>query len=177
MKNKTARLAVDVIMIIVGIALLIWGIKDAYDFFKPPKVDDNILFRRSYRSVPEDNKYRYINKEDVENVFEEGSNILILGKTTDPWMQVLVGPLNEIIKDEVDVIYYLEMDDLTFTEEEKINGIRFDNLSLPHIFVIESGDIKKSLGYKDIFDSDFDGAPIEYFDEEHKAILKDYLLK
>lgn len=179
MKNKTLRIVLDLVLIIVGIVFLIIGIKDAYNFYKENKIADNVRFMRSYRSAPEDNIYKYVTLDEANDILLNGTGLIFLAKTNDPWAQVFVAHLNEIAKEYIDEIYYLEMDDIDMDKQEDKLELqnRFGNMLLPYIIIVKDGKILSELDKDDIVDADFDGAPIEYFDEETIKDVKEKLSK
>lgn len=176
MKNKTFRIIFDLFLIVIGIVFLIFGIKDAYNFYKEQKVEDSALFNASYRSAPLDNIYRYTNTKKANKLLSSGTGTLLIGKTTDPWMQVLVKPLDEIGKEKTDVIYYLELDEIdSSTKEYKSLEEKLGGISSLKIVIVKEGRILQNLDKKDIIDAEFDGAPAEYFDEQNIKKLKELL--
>lgn len=181
MSNKTIRIIVDCILIILGIVFLALGIKDAYNFSKRNEIDDNVKFKRSYSNVPKDNIYKYVTLDEANDILFNKSGVILLGKTTDPWMQVLVKPLNDIVKEKLDVIYYLEMNDI---KEEPLSDFdkpviqtRLDDIALPYIYIVKDGTILTELGRDELFSKDYEGAPIEYFNDERIESLKQKIEK
>ncbi len=182
MNNKTIRIIIDCLVIIIGIVFLVLGIKDAFNFFKKPTIEDSVKFKKSYSNVSKDNIYKYVTLSEANDILFNKTGIMLLGKTTDPWMQVLVEPLNDIVKEEdIEVIYYLEMNDI---KEEPLGDYdkpviqtRLEEINLPYIFIIKNGTILQELGCEDIFDPDYKGAPIDYFDEQNKNTVKNDLIK
>ncbi len=173
MKNKTLRIILDLVLIIVGIVFLIFGIKDAYNFYKENKIEDSVRFKKSYRSAPEDNIYKYVSLKEANEILLEKSGIILLGRTDDPWMQVLVSPLNDIVSESIDEIYYVEMDDIDHPDFE----LELEEVTLPYIVIVKEGKVLTELDKSDIIDAEYEEAPIEYFDEANTRILKEKLSK
>lgn len=174
MKNKTLRIVLDVILIIIGIVFLISGVKEAYNLYNSNKIEDNIIFKKSYNYVDEDNIYKYINTKELNNLLKNKRGIALIGYKTDPWMQVLVSPLNKIISTKYDVIYYLELDDLdTDSKEFKELNKKID-ISSPLLIIFNKEEIK-ILTKKDLIDESYQEAPLEYFDEERLKYFEDII--
>lgn len=172
--NKKLRITLDIITILIGMIFLFWGIKDAYSLYKNSKVDDNVKFAHSYTSVSKDNIYKYASLKDVNKLLKSDNAVIIFGKTTDPWMQVLVAPLESICKEYVDVIYYLELDNIDFSDKEYKSVLeKVGSLSSPEVIFIKSSKIAETLEKSDIYDENFEGAPIEYFDKNNLATFND----
>ncbi len=156
--------------------MLIFGIKDVYKMYKSSQVDDNVRFFRSYTSVSKDNIYEYISFKDVEKIISKDKGVLVIGETTDPWMQVLVNPLELYAKKYVDKIYYLELDGAN-TDDKNYQNLKakLTKISSPQIIIFNKGKIFENLSKNDFIDEKFEGAPIEYFDEGHTRNLEDKL--
>ncbi|HBA37755.1 MAG TPA: hypothetical protein DCY94_03445 [Firmicutes bacterium] len=171
--QKKLRIAIDVVVIIVAFIFLFIGIKDAIDLLKGKELDDNVKFARTYSSVLKDNSYEYTS---INDVLEAKSTIILIGETTDPWMHVLVSPLDNIAKKYGKKIKYLELDGLDTSSKEykKLENL-YGKLSSPMIILIKNGTTLTVFSKKDIIDNDFDGAPIEYFDIERTKNLADKL--
>lgn len=164
MKNKKLRIAIDIFAIILGIIFLVFGIKDAINTFKKVEVPDSAIFKKSYQYVPKDNHYKYITIKEAKNI----SGVILVGNPEDTWTQILVEPLNSAISDD---IYYLENKDLDKKSKdykEILGLIDTKELSNPMIIFIKDGKVKKLYLKENIFDKDFEGAPIEYWSEESK---------
>lgn len=177
--NKTTRIIIDIIVIIIGIIFLISGIKDAYNFYQSNKVQDNLVFRKSYRDVEEDNIYKYVTLKETNKFLEEGTGILLIGSPQDSWTQILVKHLHDYSKNHIDKIFYLETDELDTDSKEYDKLVnKIDKVSTPYIVIMKEGKTLTALAKKDIYDDeDFEGAPIEYFDGENIASLQSKLSK
>lgn len=185
--NKTLRIILDLLLIIVGIGFLISGIKDAYNFYNESKnknvIEDSERFRRSFRSAPVDNIYKYVDLDEANDILLNKTGVILLGKTNDPWLQVLVEPLNNIVKEELDTIYYLELDDIdasnfqTSDYDKPVIQTRLEDIVLPYIYIVKDGVILEELGKEKIIDKNYDEAPIEYFSDKRVAELKEKLNK
>lgn len=178
MKNKTLRIILDLVLIIVGIIFLIIGINDAYNLYKDSKSNDNITFKKSYNSVKQDNIYKYIKLQEIDKILDNEKGILLIGKTTDPWMHILVSPVNDILEGEIEKIYYLELDNIDETSETFIDlNKRLDKLNSPCIVIFNKGQLLTVLNKEDIFNPDYEGAPIDYYDDKRIDELKEKLIK
>lgn len=164
MKNKKLRIAIDIFAIILGIIFLVFGIKDAINTFENMKVSDSAIFKKSYQYVPKDNHYKYVTIKEAANV----SGVILIGSPEDTWTQILVEPLNSAISED---IYYLENKDIdkkSKNYKEFLDLIDTKELSNPMIIFVKDGKVKKIYLKDDIFDKDFEGAPIEYWSDESK---------
>ncbi len=172
--NKKLRIIVDIVLIAVGIVFLIFGIKDAIAMYKNNKVTDNVQFSKTYRSISEDNIYKYVTDKEANKILNDGTGVVLIGKETDAWMQVLVAPLNDYAESYVDTIYYLEMD--KDTESYKVSD-NLDYVKSPTIIIVKNGKVLDTLEKDDLIEDDYKGAPIDYFDSErledlHKKLTK-----
>jgi len=177
MKKRT-RIIIDVLLIIVGVIFLIFGIKDAVEVYNGSKINDNIKFSRSYTSVDEENIYKYKDLKGTNDILKSGQGIILIGKTTDPWMQVLVNPLHNIVEDYTDSIYYLELDNIKESDDyyTKVTD-KIGNLSSPTILIVKDGKILTTLHKGDLIDEDYDGIPLEYYTDEKVEELSNKLDK
>lgn len=163
------RIAVDVILIVLGFVFLVFGIRDAINKYKSSITPDNVLFVRSYSSIGEDNPYKYVSIKEANEIIEKHSGVIFVGFPGDSWSQVLVAPLKSIVESYgVDTIYYLEK-----LENDDMSDLKssVQDISTPHIIVVKDGEILKEVTKTDIVREDYDGAPIEYFDEENTESL------
>lgn len=175
--NKKLRIGLDIVLIIVGIVFLIFGIKDAISMYKDSKVDDNVKFYRSYRSVGKDNIYKYLSVKKAEKLLDDGTGIIVFGETTDPWMQVLAEPLEDVVEAELDEIYYLELDDIDFDKEAKNIKDKIGDVTSPRIVIVKDGKVLTDLKKSDLVDEEYEDAPIDYYDESRIETLKSQLTK
>lgn len=175
--NKKVRIGLDITLIIVGIVFLVFGIKDAVTMYKSSKVDDNVKFYRSYSSVEKDNIYDYLSIKETDKFLKDGTGVIIFGETTDPWMQVLVKPLEDIVRDNLNKIYYFELDDVNIDDEAKNIKQKIGNITSPRILIVKNGKILTDLQKGDLIDEEYEDAPIDYYDEERIETLKSQLIK
>ncbi len=180
MKYKTLRIITDIILIVVGIIFLIFGIKDAIDMYNSSKISDALLFKKSYSYVPEDNVYNYVTLKELNKMLRDDSFILLIGDPLDSWTQVLVSPLNEVASSKDHKIYYLETTDLDNTSsnyKKLLTNLDLDGLTTPYIAFIKDGSIYKTYSKDDLYESDYDGAPIEYWTKDKLDTLKSDISK
>lgn len=159
MKNtKSMRIIVDLVLIILGIIFLVFGIKDAIKQRENSKTKDNVLFSTNYKNVSTDNVYKYINNID------DTDGLILICNPHDPYCYVLAPVLNDIAKENDIIINYYEKDTdiplIKFRKDKK-----------------DIKDIKK----EDIFDKNYNGILIEYFNydkiDKLKSLLKEYINK
>ncbi len=168
-KDKKIRIAVDVLLIVLGFVFLGFGIRDAIVKYKSSITPDNALFKKSYPNAYEENIYKYIDVKEANKIIGSGTGIIFIGAPHDSWSQVIVAPLEDAVKElDIDGIYYLEYkddsDELSIEEE----------LSIPSIIIIKERKVTV-VSKEELIDSEYDGIPIEYYDEKHKEDLKNLL--
>lgn len=171
MKNKKSRIILDLILIILGIIFLVFGIKDAIEMFKSTntKIEDAVLFKKDYSYAPNDNVYEYLTLEDADEMLESGTGIMLISSPTDAWTQVLVEPLDYIVKYEKETIHYQEnkkLDESSKHYKSILSKLDTDMLSNPTIIFIKNGTINKIYLKEDIYDVDYEGAPVDYWNDE-----------
>lgn len=183
MKNtKALRIIVDLLLIILGIIFLVFAIKDAKDFINSQKTNpltDAERFSKDYSYIDSNNVYKYISLEELNNVLDN-TGIIILGEKYDPWMQVLVSPLNDIISSyNKNILYYdtsIEVDETSDIYISIISKLGINNFGVfPNIIIVKDGKILLYLEKKNIYDLEYSGAPIDYWTDESIKNLKDKL--
>ncbi len=159
-KEKTLRIVIDIVIILIAGIFLVFGIKDLIGKIESTRIPDNVLFTKNYRNVPEDNIYRYIEEKEYEKFLKDGTGVIFEGNPNDPWSQIIAPPLEEVIKE-------LTIDEISYFESEK---------DTPRVVIVEQGKILAELAHEDLIDSRYDGIPLEYFkDEKHMEELRDLL--
>ena len=152
MKSKIMRIIVDLVLIGLGIVFLVFGIKDLMIKIEETKTPDNIKFAKTYTNVGSDNDFTYVNNASVEN------GIVFVGDKNDVWSLVLAPVLNRLIKDKSVSKYYYEV-----------------NSDTPVIIVRKDNESVLELNKEDLYESDFDGIPIEYWTDDRINELNDKL--
>lgn len=171
--TRKLRIILDILIILIGFVFLYFGIRDAKVYISNIKKSDAEVFHKEYSYVSvKECVYEYISLKDANKLLKENSVILI-GNSEDPYTQVLVKPLNDIYKNKK--IYYLKSSVLDSNKKEfdsfkKVLGVK--EFNTPTI-IITKGNKHVILLKEDIYDSEFDGAPIEYFNNENKEKLKE----
>jgi len=173
MKTQKSRIIVDLILIILGIIFLVFGIKDLVDKINSTKIDDATRFKSEYSYVSKENNYEYLTFKKFEKMINSKTGVILLGSPLDPWTQVLVEPLNVVAKEENTIIDYLDVNEYkNIIKKSKI----LDNFDVPKIIFIKNGKINTIINKEDIYDKEFDDAPIEYWTdeklEEFNSIIK-----
>lgn len=169
--NKTARIAIDALLIILGIVFLIFGIKDLKTFISNQnvKITDAERFKSDYQYVEEDNVYKYISVKDLGNILDSNEEkIILVGSPLDPWTQVLSAPLNNIVKSMKKNIYYLDLDNVDKESKDYkkvLKALKVDIISTPTVIVKTKTDIN-ILDKQVLYDSKYTDAPIEYWTDE-----------
>ena len=171
--TKKLRIILDILIILIGFVFLYFGIRDARIYYANMKKSDAEIFHKEYSYVSvKDCVYEYISLKDANKILKEDSVILI-GDSEDPYSQVLVKPLNDIYKGKK--IYYLQSV-LLDSKKKEYNSfkkeLKVKEFTTPMIILSKSNK-HKVLTKNDIYDSEFDGAPIEYFNNERKEKLKE----
>jgi len=176
--NKKLRIALDIILITVGVVLLVFGIKDAYNTLKKNTISDNVKFSRNFSYVPEDNIYKYVSLKEANKILKEDKAILLIGNKNDSWTQVLTAPFENIVKEYVDDIYYLELNNIDEDDKSYKSLLKeIDEPKVPEIYIIKDGKQILYLNKKDLIDSTYKDAPIEYYTDERIQELKQKLNK
>lgn len=169
--TKTLRIVLDLVLIIVGIVFLGIGIKDAYNSYKENNVGDNVLFKRHYLSAKSDNIYKFTTIEELNEVINSASGVILIGSPSDVWTIALVNPLDDIVGEHLNEILYLEISDgEDYTSIENSIG----KLTNPTIVIVDEGKVLKVLKREDIIDETFEGTPFDYF-TEHTSNLEENL--
>lgn len=176
MNNKALRIGIDIALVLIGVVFLIFGIKDAINFIKGQTISDPVQFSKDFREISEDNIYKYIDVSKAEKILNDESGVILIGSKSDAWMHVLVSPLNDILKENVESIYYLEIETIQ-DDDYKILEEKIQSLNSPCIIIIKNGEIITKLSKSDLIEETFDGAPIEYYTEERIDSLKEKLEK
>lgn len=168
----------DILLIIVGVVFLISGINDFKDYYNRSHPSDAALFHLSYTSVLEkDAKYEYIKLNKINNILNENV-IIFAGNTKDAFSQILAKPLNDIMLEKDEKIYYLELDNIDTKNtkySEFLQKINTEKLSTPSIIVKKDNNIKV-ITKNDWFNKEYDGILVEYFDEEQIDNLKKLII-
>ena len=166
--NKKVRLTIDVLLIILGIAFLIFGIKDLKTFISNQniKISDAEKFKRDYQYVEEDNVYKYIKIKNLSTLLEsKEEKIVLIGSPLDPWTQVITLPLNNIVKSMKKNIYYLDLDDVDKESKDYKKVLKALKVATPTVIVKTKTDIN-ILDKQVLYDSKYTDAPIEYWTDE-----------
>ena len=111
MKEKLKKIFTDkqnlvIIALILIIVLLIFIIIKVND-----KEENNLTdahkFSQEYTEVEEDNLYVYRSYDEIINILENGTGVILLGFPECPWCQRYAKYLNEVAKElDFDKIYY-----------------------------------------------------------------------
>lgn len=155
--NKKLRIAVDIVLILVAGVFLFFGVKEAIEKFDSMRVTDSQRFAHAYQSVDKDNRYEYIIEKKLGDISD---GVVFVGNPNDSWSQVLAPVLTDMLDEyEVSSIFYHETDEET-----------------PKILVYEGKQKVAEFLKNDIIDEEYDGIPIEYYqDENHKTELRKLL--
>ena len=168
MKNKTLRIIVDITLIILGIIFLVFGIKDLINEINANKVEDSVRFKKDYSYVSTDNVYKYITLKELDKMLDSETGIVLVGNPKNPWTQVLVSPLNDVVKSSDMNIYYLDNSDIDESSKYYISilsKLEIEDFEVPNIIFIKQGTIIKLYSKSDLYESSYKDAPIEYWTE------------
>ena len=173
---KIIEITLDIIIIILGVVFLISGIKDAVIKFNKYRLTDEKRFSGVYNLSLKDNRFKTLSvKEAKMNVFNDIT--ILVGNPTDSWTRILVKPLNDIYKEKNKTIYYLEInDDIKKTNEYKefLKVLKVKSLNTPSIIISKNSKI--SIYTKDdIINKDYDGIPLEYFNDDNIKKFKELI--
>ena len=182
----------NIILLIIAIIVIIAVIAGVYFIFnknnKTSEKTDAIKFSEEYTEVDKDNVYVFRNIDEIINILENGTGIVLLGFPECPWCQRYAKYLNEVAKDlGIDKIYYYNIreDRKNNTEEyQKIVSILEDYLQydeegnkriyVPSVITMKKGEI---VGFDDetAWDTKGFSTPDEYWDSDEVKDLKDKL--
>ena len=175
MNNKKLRIILDSLIIIIGVVFLVFGVRDGIKDINKHKLTDAEKFHKSFNYVSvEDSVYEYVSIRGVYKVLDEDS-IVLFGDKNNAWTQVLVKPLNDIYKGKK--IYYVEMNDIdpdSPAYEGILSKLKIKKLIIPTV-VVTKDKKRVVLSRDDIVDKDYEGAPIDYFNDQTIDKLKELL--
>ena len=177
MKNKKFRIIVDLVLIIVGILFLALGIKDLVKELNSKTVNSAEKFASSYSSVDTDNVFEYISLKDLNKILNEKKALVFIGDKLDPWSQILAKPLNEVAKKTGIKINYVELNEQDFSQKEYskvLSKLEIKKFNAPMV-VFSQKDTNEYLNKDEIFDTKFEGAPIEYWTSEKLDEFDNYM--
>lgn len=166
MKEKLPIIVSDLIIIAVGVVFLVLGIRDFKEYMAENTLSDAERFKKEYSYVDSDNSYQYLSNKEIKN-FSMGTNILLIGDPLDSWTQILVEPLDRVIKNSQKKIYYIAKDNLSndkIGEQLKITEFA-DSLGSPTIIFFEDGKVERIMTKSEIYE-DLNSIPIEYWTDE-----------
>lgn len=165
--NRLLRILIDLALIILGIIFLVFGIKDMKDMINANKIEDNVRFKKEYSYVSKDNIYKYTDLKELSKLLDDGKYVILIGNKKDPWTQVLVSPLNDVIKDtKIKNIYYLDMSNVDKNDKNYnkiLSKLKIEKFEVP--MIVFTNDIK-ILVKNDIYNKEYTDAPIDYWDDE-----------
>ncbi len=171
MDNKKLRILIDIVLIILGIIFLVFGIKDAISMYNSTRIEDSVLFKKDFPYVSSDNIYEYMSIKELDKFVQKDTGIILIGNKNDSWTQVLVEPLNESVSYEYSKIYYYENDGSdkeTKNYKNILSQLKIEKISNPTIVFVIDGKISNVYFKNDIYDGDYEGTPIDYWNEESK---------
>lgn len=180
MNQKALRIIIDVILIGLGIVFLVFGIKDAIAMYNSTKIEDSVKFKSEYSYAPEDNVYEYINIKEMYRMLNSDTGIVLVGSPKDAWTQVLVSPLNDVIKTYKYKINYIDIDEIDKTSkyyESVLDTLNIDSFSTPEIIFVKDGNAIDILEKKDIYINIYNTIPIDYWSEDNKTTFETLLKK
>lgn len=171
--TRKLRITLDIILILIGFVFLGFGINDLIGKINSNKVSDSERFHMSYNYVPaKKSKYKYVDISMASKLLKSDDAVILLGNPTDPWTQVLVKPLNDIIKGKV--IYYVETKTLDVDNKNVkkfLENAKLKSIETPTLITVDKGKTT-ILTKKDIY-GDYKGVPLEYFNEDNINKLKE----
>lgn len=174
--NKKLRITLDLIIIAVAVVFLIFGIRDAIDKFKGNSISDNMRFARVFSDLYENNIYKYISLKDTNRMIEKNSGVILIANHNDEWTGALVKPLEDIVKNRVDKIYYLELDGIDMSSKEYLKLTKkIGNLDTFRLLIIKNGKVLTNLSKTELVEESYDGDPKEYFEDTRIDALKEKL--
>lgn len=177
-KNKTQMVIYTIILIVCIILFIVIGKTD----FKKNEDTDAKKFSALYNLVEEDNLYVFSDANEVLNIINGKSGIILFGFPQNKWTNYYANILNTVAKDyKIDKIYYYDFlrdrDESNGTYETIVNKLKVyvtvddegtKDLHAPTVLIIKNGEI---IGYFDDT-SILKGTitPDIYYTENQKAI-------
>lgn len=155
-KNKTQMLVYSVIFIICIFLFILIGKID----FRKDKETDSVQFSTLYNLVEEDNLFYFSNANEILNILNGKSGVILFGFPLNEWTNYSADILDEVSKEVgVDKIYYYDFlkdrEESNGTYETIVNKLKIyvtiddegrSDLHAPTVLVVKNGNI---LGYFD----------------------------
>ncbi len=150
-KNKWQMIIYIIIFILCIIAFILIGTHD----YSPNKESDAIRFSKEFNMVENDNIYKYATSNDVLNIIQGRTGIVLMGFPENKWTNYIAKYLNDVAKElEITEIYYYnflrDRENNNGTYETIINRISdfvptndlgVQNIDAPTILIVKNGHI------------------------------------
>lgn len=114
---------------------------------KTDELTDAEQFANEY-STELDNPFVYIDLEQLEELFDNGTGILFLGNSDDEWCSESVSILANIFEEnDIEQVYYFNPTPLTvsgrvlYLINEEIEDIEIKSVKIPSLYIIINGEI------------------------------------
>lgn len=185
MKKKNFILLGITVLVIVAIVV---GVVLILNKNNKTEITDAVKFSGEYTEIDKNNVFVYRSVDEIINILENGTGIVLLGFPECPWCQRYVKYLNEVAKDlGIDKIYYYNIreDRKNNTEDyQKIVAILKEYLQydeegnkriyVPSVIALKKGEI---VGFDDETAWDTKGfkTPAEYWTDDEVKDLKERL--
>lgn len=185
MKKKNFILLGITVLVIVAIVV---GVVLILNKNNKTEITDAVKFSEEYTEIDKNNVFVYRSVDEIINILENGTGIVLLGFPECPWCQRYVKYLNEVAKDlGIDKIYYYNIreDRKNNTEDyQKIVAILKEYLQydeegnkriyVPSVIALKKGEI---VGFDDETAWDTKGfkTPAEYWTDDEVKDLKERL--
>lgn len=185
MKKKNLILLGITVLVIVAIVV---GVVLILNKNNKTEITDAVKFSEEYTEIDKNNVFVYRSVDEIINILENGTGIVLLGFPECPWCQRYVKYLNEVAKDlGIDKIYYYNIreDRKNNTEDyQKIVAILKEYLQydeegnkriyVPSVIALKKGEI---VGFDDETAWDTKGfkTPDEYWTDDEVKDLKERL--
>jgi len=73
-------------------------------------ITDSERFSREYTSIPTDNPFIYVSSSDVLSILKEKTGIILMGFSSNEWMQAYVSEVYPILRDNnITKVYYYDI--------------------------------------------------------------------
>lgn len=156
-KSKAQKYIYTIVFIICLVLCIYIGTRD----YSKDKASDNERFSMTYNQVSKDNVYKYVNANEVLNVLNGRSGIVLMGFPQNKWTNYYASIINEVAKEEkIKEIYYYDF----LSDREDNNGTYETIVSELEVYTHVD-----DLGNSDIYAPTLmvvkDGVVIGYFDE------------
>ena len=151
MKKKVLIIIAIILFIILALYLFLPDsikIKFSYEYYN--YFNDGKIVKVN---IPVDNKFKYINNKDTEEMFKNGTGVIYFGYSTCPWCRSVIEVLDKVVSDSSIKISYYDTKSSNYNNYFKENIIPYienylrrdssnnKKLYVPDVYFIKNGKI------------------------------------